>query len=482
MKVLMFGWEFPPQISGGLGTACLGLTRALHSADVEILFVLPKLHEEQRQSHMEFLNASHIPLPGIEYRSARSNTINAGSVLMSTEADERTLTVVDQGEILEMTQANIHYIEVPSSLKPYDRPSTTTAGIVHHNQAVARSYKKFHYTSGHPLVAASFDTMVDDNTSGEPATSTYSFSGNYGPDLLAETFRYADVAETIARNYEFDVIHVHDWMTFPAGVSAKRVSGKPLVVHVHSSEYDRSGIQVHPELHAIEQRGMLEADRIVAVSDWTRQILISRFGIDGDKIDVVHNGVEERRDRVTKISPVFGTSVVTFLGRITYQKGPMYFVEAAFKVLDKFPQAHFVVAGSGDLINRVIMEVARRRYSSNFHFTGFLNKTDIDKLWAISNVYVMPSVSEPFGITPLEAIQAGVPVIISTQSGVSEVVPDAIKVDFWDTDALANAICNVLQYKSLADTMAQNSQEEIRKINWAEAGQKIKNIYYELSN
>jgi glycosyltransferase involved in cell wall biosynthesis len=176
-----------------------------------------------------------------------------------------------------------------------------------------------------------------------------------------------------------------------------------------------------------------------------------------------------------------GSHVVTFVGRVTRQKGPRYFVEAARKVAERFPDAHFVVAGSGDLLPQIIDRVAELKLSKQFHFTGFLTSDWITRIWSISNVYVMPSVSEPFGITPLEAVQAGVPVIVSNQSGVSEVLPDALKVNFWDTDALAEAICGVLQYRSLSAMMKQRSERELQQLTWRDAAKKLNKIYYELT-
>jgi glycogen synthase len=292
---------------------------------------------------------------------------------------------------------------------------------------------------------------------------------------------YAEVAGEIARENLFDVIHAHDWLTYPAGIEAKRISDKPLVVHVHATEFDRSGENIDKRVYEVERMGMEHADRIIAVSQLTKNIIVSRYNISPEKVDVVHNGVMPKKNAVhTKLLPI-GKQVITFLGRVTHQKGPSYFVEAAYKVLQKFPDAHFVMAGSGDLLPKMIKRVASLKMSSHFHFTGFLNSTKVEQVWSISNVFVMPSVSEPFGIAPLEAMMAGVPVIISNQSGVAEVVQHAIKVDFWDTEALANAICNLLAHKSLTNTIKKKSETEIKKINWDRAAKKINTIYHELT-
>ena len=277
---------------------------------------------------------------------------------------------------------------------------------------------------------------------------------------MEEVARYAVVAAQVARDLEgqFDVIHAHDWLTYYAGIAAKRVSGKPLVVHMHATEYDRSGENVNTQVYAIERAGMHAADRVIAVSNLTRNIVINRYGVPAEKIVTVHN-------------------VVTFLGRITYQKGPDYFVEAAAKVLKRIPDVRFVMAGSGDMMNHVIRRVARLGIADRFHFTGFLRGEDVHKMFQLSDVYVMPSVSEPFGISPLEAMRSNVPVIISKQSGVAEVLDYAVKVDYWDVDALADAIYGLIKYPALSGMFASKGLEEVTNLKWNDAAAKIKSVY-----
>jgi glycosyltransferase involved in cell wall biosynthesis len=271
-------------------------------------------------------------------------------------------------------------------------------------------------------------------------------------------------------------------MTYLAGIAAKKVSGKPLVVHVHATEYDRSGEFPDEQVRAIEHQGMAEADSVVTVSHWTKKIAMDRYQVPEEKVNVIHNGIIPKIPSAKIFSPPpVGSHIVTFLGRVTHQKGPLFFVEAARHVLNEIPDAHFVVAGSGDLLPLMIERIAQLRMSSHFHFTGFLKGKDIDKVWSMSNVYVMPSVSEPFGIAPLEAIQAGVPVIISNQSGVAEVMPHAIKVDFWNSRELAAAICSVLKYKSLSETLKQNSAREIETLTWDNAAKKLTHLYHGLA-
>lgn len=440
----MFGWEFPPHISGGLGTACQGLTEALSEAHVEVIFVVPRLGGGEHAAGVDFMDAGKVVLK----KNRQGVQTLSGVAHAGTLAGESVFTT----------------LEVESTLSPYHSEN--------------HYYPATHVQSWqHEL----FQTTSREKPTLQTDEFTHTFTGAYGPNLHAEVKRYAEVAAEIARTTRFDVIHVHDWMTFPAGVAAKQASGKPLVVHVHSTEFDRSGDHVNRQLYAIEKEGMDAADHVLAVSQWTKDIVVNRYGIPREKVQVLHNGIMANGWEHKSQLPPLGTHVVTFLGRMTYQKGPLYFIAAAQKVLAKFPDAHFIMAGSGDLFPQAIERVAHLRLSSRFHFTGFLRGENLARVWSISSVYVMPSVSEPFGITPLEAIQAGVPVIVSNQSGVAEVMPHALKVDFWKTDRLADVICSVLQHKSLSATLQKNSMEAIKHITWNKAAKNIKRIYHDLS-
>ena len=431
MTILMFGWEFPPHISGGLGTACFGLTRALLDEGTTILFVVPKSHGDEA---IPVINASDVLIDNPEYVEDFSSGVQKVEGLIT--------------------------IPIPAALTPYGSVTATNPIESWNWQYPSDALKH---------------VVIGDKVK-------YEFTGNYGPLLMDEVVRYAEVASGIARTYSFDVIHAHDWLTYPAAIRAKETSGRPLVVHVHATEFDRAEQNnINERIFDIEKRGMDASDLIIAVSQWTKEIIIEKYGISPGKVTVVHNGVVavpfSDCDNASKV----GSHLVTFLGRITYQKGPEYFIDAARKVLDYFPETHFVMAGSGDLLPGMLDRVAELRLSSRIHFTGFLIGKQIQKIWSLTDVYVMPSVSEPFGITPLEAIQAGVPVIVSNQSGVSEVIDHAIKVDFWDTDALANAIINVLRHKGLSQSLRENSRQEIQHLNWNRAAKRINSIYYELN-
>lgn len=424
-RVLMFGWEFPPHIAGGLGTACLGLTKGLAKQGVEVLFVMPKASGDEDQSAARIINASDVE------------------------------SLYNLEDISEYWQ-NINFMEIGSNLIPYMDP------------------ERFEREVNEQVKHGSRNERIG-------FKNKYNFSGKYGANLMEEVARYAMVAATIARQQQFDVIHAHDWLTYAAGIAAKKVSGKPLVIHVHATEFDRSGENVNQLVFNLERQGMLAADRVITVSNLTRNIVINRYGIDPSKVITVHNAVDFQSYSEMNVERGVKEKVVTFLGRITYQKGPEYFIEAAHKVLKAYPDVRFVMAGSGDLMNRSIRRVARLKIATHFHFTGFLRGQDVQKMFAHSDVYVMPSVSEPFGISPLEAMRSGVPTIISKQSGVAEVLKHAIKVDFWDVDALADSIYGLLKYPALSQMAGRCGLDEVNTLKWENAAFKLKRIYEEVS-
>ncbi len=423
MKVLMFGWEFPPHISGGLGTACYGLTKGLAKLNqAGVIFVVPKAFGDEEPSAIQIIGANQVP--------------------------------VSQKEIqFEDAQQKIDYFEVESKLVPY-------VGEEEFWNLKSRKYSK--------------ETRFIETGKG----FKIEFSGKYGPDLFQEIRNYALVAEIIARNNQFDIIHAHDWLTFPAGIAAKQVSGKPLVVHVHATDFDRSGGNVNPRVYAIEREGMEMADSIIAVSSLTKNIIIEKYGIPAEKITVVYNAVEPVADATEKrLHKGVEEKIVTFLGRITMQKGPEYFIEAANLVLKKMKNVRFVMAGSGDLMNPMIARVAELAISGHFHFTGFLKENDVNLLLRMTDVFVMPSVSEPFGIVPLEAMQFNVPVIISNQSGVAEILENAIKIDFWDTYAMADAIYGLLNYSALAAHFKNEGKHEVESLEWVNSASAVTDVY-----
>lgn len=427
----MLGWEFPPFITGGLGTACYGLTKAMDELGVEVIFVLPKIVESQYTTHVKLLTPA-------------------------AKANPSSFTLSEL--------KNVKFRTLDSPLQPYTTPDIYRQRI----EETLRQKRKLH---------------------GSGITSASQIMGgmNYAGDMYAEIHRYAALVAELAKNEGFDIVHAHDWMTYPAGIVAAAISGKPLVVHVHSTEFDRSGEHVNQMIYNIERQGMERADRVVAVSHYTRSIIIGRYGISGDKVEVVHNGVERDNNNnndndwpLTETGIQKDEKIVLFLGRITMQKGPEYFLMAAKKVLEVMDNVKFVMAGSGDLMHQTVEMAAGLGIGQKVLFTGFLRGEDVQRIYKMADLYVMPSVSEPFGIAPLEALNHDVPVIISKQSGVSEVLTHALKVDFWDVNEIANKIVAVLKYPPLQVTLRDYGGSEVRKLRWKDSAAKCIRIYEEM--
>ena len=414
----MFGWEFPPHILGGLGTASYGLTKGMHNCgNMDITFVIPKPWGDEERDFANIIGACNTP---VAWRDV-----------------------------------NWDYVE--NRLGKFMNPQL-------YYDLRDRIYADFNYMRLNDL-------------------GCIEFSGKYPDNLIEEINNYSIVAGVIARTIDCDVIHSHDWLTYPAGIHAKNVTGKPLVIHVHATDFDRSRGNVNPTVFGIEKDGMHHADHIITVSNLTRQTVIEKYGIDPAKVTTVHNAVIPLSDDLLSIpKPENKEKVVTFLGRITMQKGPEYFVEAAVKVLQKDHNVRFVMAGSGDMMDQMIALVAKRGIADRFHFTGFLRGRQVYEMLKASDVYIMPSVSEPFGISPLEAMQMGVPSIISKQSGCAEILNNVIKTDYWDIDAMADAIHSIISYPSMYESLKTEGIEEMKGITWEKAGQKVIDIYNQVIN
>ncbi len=424
MRVLMFGWEFPPHISGGLGTASFGLTKGMATLDdLNVIFVVPKAWGDEDQSMVRLIGANQVQ---VAYKKI----------------------------FYKGFKRSFEKIEVSSKIVPYTDPENFWK--------VTRKEVKGN------------NVFIETSNKG-----TVEFSGRYDNSLMEEINKYAVVAAVIAEENEFDIIHAHDWLAYPAGIAAMEVSGKPLVIHVHATDFDRSGGNVNPDIYRIEKRGMDAAAKIITVSNLTRDIVINRYNIDPNKVETVYNAVEPVEISENSIvQKGFDEKVVTFLGRITLQKGPEYFIEAANKVLKKMDNVRFVMAGSGDMMERMMRRAAALKITDRFHFTGFLKGSDVFSMLYMSDVYIMPSVSEPFGISPLEAMQSSVPVIISKQSGVAEILTHAVKTDFWDIDAMADAIYGILNYPALSNMFIINGKEEVIRLKWDNSARHVRDIYY----
>jgi glycogen(starch) synthase len=446
-RVLSFGWELAPILSGGLGVACAGLGRALAEQGVELTFVLPKM-----------------PRP-ISPRGIR--VVNAKEVAASGEGSASDAALPGKATVPDAPFHDVISFETP--LTPYQDAAAYRESL---RSAPGRR-----------------DGAERRRQTCSPAGSRVSDGASvslYGGDLLAEVRRMASAASRIAADVAHDVIHCHDWMTFAAGMAAREVSGRPLVVHVHSTESDRSGGGWgNAAIRSFERAGILAADRVVAVSDFTRRKILEQYpDVDEARLRVVHNGIEplDRREAAVAVPPLASRRpIVLFLGRLTAQKGPEWFLRAAALVHRVRPEALFVVAGTGEMLPWMVERAAELGLAANFLFTGFLAGDDIARAYAMADVFVMPSVSEPFGLVPVEAMLRGTPAIVSRQSGVVEAIRHCLKVDFWDTEDLADKIVGVLDHPSLAASLGEAGEREASRMGWEGPAAKLLRVFAELA-
>lgn len=456
MKILMLGWEYPPHIAGGLGTACAGLTSALAEQGISIHFVVPYMFGNEDASHMVLSEAA--PASPNPSRIRRQE----GAAI------EPCLTDVSR---------------IPAFLQPYWSPAEFNRVVaMATSSSEVRQDATDDETTRALLEGEVYGVNIEPQAPPSVSSERVAPDGeHYAASIFGEVERFtADVVRRFANN-SFDIIHAHDWMTFPAAVALAQVTKRPLVVHVHSLEHDRSGFFYDATIDSIERVGLQAADRVIAVSHYTKRSIEHHHAIPHTKIAVVHNGiyprqvVNEYRHRKT-----WPQHVVLFLGRVTAQKGPEYFVEVAAKVLPHVKDIVFVLAGSGDLLPEIKELVRRKSLDSHFLFPGFVQGEELEELFSVASVYVMPSVSEPFGLTALEAVSFETPVLLSRQSGAAEVLENVIKVDFWDTDKMAEIIINMLNHPELREELARNAREELTKLHWDVAAVKSIELYKEL--
>jgi len=422
-RIFMIGWECPPRITGGLGVACLGLARALARMGHRVEMLVPELYgDEVREEGVHLFDVKEM-LPLL---SAEEILRISGQLQRFAETEH---TGVYASKSYRSSQSESHERLLPESRKLTERP----------------------------------------------------IIGGYGDHVYNEIRLYADFAALIAKKLDIDIIHAHDWITYPAGLAARRATGLPLICHVHATEFDRSGDHINQYVYNLEREAYLAADAIITVSNYTKKILVERYAVPSEKIWTVHNGVEfeipeSSPDRHVARSLV-DEKLVLFLGRMTFQKGPDYFVRAAQIVIERVKDVRFVMAGTGDMYHRMIEMAADLGIGKYFHYTGFLNRRQTIRIFAMSDLYIMPSVSEPFGISPLEAMTQGVPVIVSKQSGVCEVISNCVKVDFWNIEEIAASMICLLTDEDLTDQMRDQGRQEVRQITWETAARKVEKIY-----
>lgn len=467
MRVFMMGWEFPPFISGGLGTACYGLTKAMSAAGTDVIFVLPRPVSEPYSAHVRLVAPDPNAVPSNGQVHGYHENVTEHRLDEFEHVSFRTVEA----------QGTDPYLS-PGDSSPQTQKFITERVVTRGARVTPVQSTRWVSTPGNTPVKSFIHAAA-------PAAG-----GQYTGDLFTEVHRYAALAADMAREENFDIVHAHDWMTYPAALSVAAATGKPLVVHVHSTEFDRSGANIDQRIYDIERRGMHAAMKVIAVSHLTKNIVVRQYGVDPEKVEVIYNAIELPNTTVGGMNGSFDQSkyniakeekIVLFFGRITMQKGPEYFIAAAKKVLQVMPDTKFIMAGAGDMIRRTIEMAAAMGIGHKVLFTGFLRGKDIDEVFKKADLYVMPSVSEPFGIAPLEAIAHDVPVIISKQSGVSEVLENVLKVDFWDVDEMANKIVSVLKHPALSNTLREHGAYEVRKLSWADAAAGVTKVYDEVT-
>ncbi|MEO7988801.1 MAG: glycosyltransferase [Chryseolinea sp.] len=425
-KILMLGWEFPPLFSGGLGIATYGLVKAL-SPKTDIRLIIPQASAN---------DLSNVNIIGLNQLTAQEIDLERVAFNFS------------------FLNAKVHQLSV--SISPYH----------YANQLIEDSQRN------------AFDALSTDQKSIDQINNIFSGKEVYGSNVMHKVYLFSKLSEEIAADGNFNVIHAHDWVTYPAGINIKHRTHKPLVLHVHALETDRVGGHARNEIYKVERRGMEEADKVIAVSHYTRQQIMEHYQIDEHKIEVVHNGIDPAG--IVRTQHKLKDKLVVFLGRLTHQKGPQYLVETAEKVAQVYPRVKFIVAGMGDQFAPLLESSAYKKLGHHFIFAGFLSKAKVNELLALADVYFMPSVSEPFGLTALEAAQHFVPSVISSQSGAAEVMKSSLKADHWDTDKYANYIHALLRYNALHQNLSLGANHEIQHVTWEHAAEKVCGIYNQL--
>jgi glycogen synthase len=429
MKVLMLGWEFPPLFSGGLGIATYGIVKSLQHK-VKIRLIIPSAGEARELDNVNIIGLNRVT---------------------SKEVDLERLN-------FELSFPNTEVEEVAIQISPYQYIND----MIEANQQ------------------ASLYASKDQQGRLDSLHTLFSDGNPYGHNLLYKVNLFANVCGELCAEGDFDVIHAHDWVTFPAALRIKKRTGKPLILHVHALETDRSGENTRNEIYWLEKNGLEEADRIIAVSEYTKNEIVEHYQIDRAKIFVVHNGID--RANYIRASHHLKDKLVVFLGRITHQKGPNFLLETAAKVAKVYPRVKFVVAGVGDQFSHLLETAAYKKIGQKFIYAGFLSKAKVNELLSMADVYFMPSISEPFGLTALEAAQHKVPSVLSSQSGAAEVMKASLQADYWDTDKFANNIYALLKYPALKRELTEAAHKQLDHLSWDNATQKMTDLYKQITD
>lgn len=437
MKVLMFTWEFPPFISGGLGMACYGMVQSLLKLGVNIDLVLPT----KELVYFPLAKVSDVDNLPVVFLDSQQQAAFSSLSFATTKEKLEFIGLSDKPESYLQLQEISNYLMIKEK-----------------EAVISNGFQDSHDR----LLEEAVLNLIGDE------------------DLIKKVQEYTVRAQKIAKALHFDLIHAHDWLCYPAGMLTRKISKKPLIVHIHATEFDRAGGPGDERVHKIEHAGMMYADRVIAVSQYTAQMIMSRYRVDTGNIRIVHNAFTLQHQQSSKKHKIFKGTTILFLGRITLQKGPDYFLEVAEIVLKSHPEARFIVAGTGDMGRKLLRKSANLKLKNRFLFTGFLNRKQVDKILKASDIYVLPSVSEPFGIAPLEAMAYGITSIISKQSGVAEVVTHAFKIDFWDVNLMAETIIYLIEKPDICKSMGQTGKEEVHHILWDEAAEKIHIVYNEV--
>jgi|SRR5690554_676068 len=461
MKILMLTWEFPPLIAGGLGMACYGMVKSLLGLGIEIDLILPT----KQATYFPLRKVEDVDLLPVKFFDTKQENTYKGLVTRSSNiVTGKTIKQEERLKLLGLSERPESYINY-NDLKNY-------RDLIHYGT------EKFYY-------AEEFSNyyQVDKVVTTNQEDQVFSNIKDYligDEDIFQKVQEFTIRATQMAQVLDYDLIHAHDWLTYPAGMFVKRITGKPLVVHMHATEFDRAGGAGDERIHKIEFSGMSYADSVIAVSKYTAQMVMTRYRIDSGKMRIVHNAhntnVLEKGDNIRRF---FKGPAILFLGRITIQKGPDYFLDVARLVLEKHPQARFIMAGTGDMARKLLYKSAHYRLKNRFLFAGFLNREEVESILSNTDIYMLPSVSEPFGIAPLEAMAYGITAVISKQSGVTEIIENAFKIDFWDIDKMVETICYLIENPDISKEIGHKGMLEVTQIRWDRAAQQIKEVYEE---